>query len=497
MDAIALERPAARLISRRAAGHYLAAAVIMPIYGIQVCPFVASLSPRQVVLPITALLFVLYVLRRPLCAAWVETAPPLLRIKRTFILEFGLFVCAAAALTLFNTLVYGFPLVSGLKLTVGLLALGFFCAVDLSLEKERDLAQKVMREGLKLDPGENYFPLSKKFSFFASASALLVIGVVFLLINKDLDWIVDVGNEIPLAEAQKIILAEFAFVLAVLLPHLVNIILSYSRNLKVFFENENGVLEGVTKGRLDGAVPVSSNDEFGVMAKHTNWMVRGLRERTEEVHRTRDVTILTLASLAETRDNETGAHILRTQRYVKALAVRLTGHPRFADALDPETVDLLYKSAPLHDIGKVGIPDRILLKPGKLTEEEFEIMKTHAQLGSDALAVAEKELGTTSFLRIAREISLAHHEKWDGSGYPGGLKGSDIPVSGRLMAVADVYDALISKRVYKPAFSHEKACGIIKEGIGAHFDPDVVEAFFEAEDDFKAIAEKYNDGRYS
>ncbi len=497
MDGIALERPTARLKSRRPAGHYIAAAVVMPIYGIQVCPFVESLSPRQVVLPIAVLLLSLYLLRRPLSSAWVGKAPLLLRIKRTFILEFGLFAFAAAALTLFNMVVYGFPLVSGLKLTVGLLALGFFCAVDLALEKERILALKVVHEGLKLDPGENYFPLSKKFSFFASACAILVIGVVFLLINKDLDWIVDVGNTIPLYEAQRTILAEFVFVLAVLLPHLINIILSYSRNLKVFFENENGVLEGVTQGRLDGAVPVSSNDEFGVMAKHTNWMVRGLRERTEEVHRTRDVTILTLASLAETRDNETGAHILRTQRYVKALAARLTGHPRFARTLDPETVDLLYKSAPLHDIGKVGIPDRILLKPGKLTDEEFEIMKTHAQLGAEALAVAEKELGTTSFLRIAREISLSHHEKWDGSGYPGGLKGDDIPASGRLMAVADVYDALISKRVYKPAFSHDKASGIIQEGRGAHFDPDVVEAFLKAEEDFKDIAEKYKDTGHS
>jgi len=184
---------------------------------------------------------------------------------------------------------------------------------------------------------------------------------------------------------------------------------------------------------------------------------------------------------------------LRTQRYVRALAIELKDHTTFADYLDEETIDLLYKSAPLHDIGKVGIPDAILLKPGKLTDEEFVIMKTHAQIGADALAIAEEGLGTNSFLTFAREISLAHHEKWDGSGYPAGLKGVEIPCSGRLMAVADVYDALISKRVYKPAFSHEKAKRIIIEGRGTHFDPDIVDAFIAAEELFCGIAKQYGD----
>jgi len=229
--------------------------------------------------------------------------------------------------------------------------------------------------------------------------------------------------------------------------------------------------------------------------KDQNAFLEGeVAKRTREVQVIQDVTIMAMGSLAETRDNETGNHIRRTQHYVRALAKKLQSNPRFASFLDEPTVELLFKSAPLHDIGKVGIPDNVLLKPGKLTAEEFEIMKTHTTLGRDAIAVAEKALGTpSSFLRLAREIAHYHQEKWDGSGYPDGLKGEQIPLSARLMAVADVYDALISRRVYKPAFPHEKAVEIIKEGRGKHFDPDMTDAFLEIADEFKQIATVFLD----
>ncbi|MBJ7552259.1 response regulator [Marinomonas ostreistagni] len=218
-------------------------------------------------------------------------------------------------------------------------------------------------------------------------------------------------------------------------------------------------------------------------------------ERTQEVFLTQNVTIHALASLAETRDNETGNHIRRTQHYVKTLATKLMADGHHLDELNDENIDLLFRSAPLHDIGKVGIPDHILLKPGKLDVDEFEIMKTHAQLGAQALAVANDAVGEsdTSFLRFAREIAECHHEKWDGSGYPKGLKGEDIPISGRIMALADVYDALISERIYKPAFSHEKAKGIILDGREKHFDPKVVDAFLATELAFIEIAEQFKD----
>jgi putative two-component system response regulator len=216
--------------------------------------------------------------------------------------------------------------------------------------------------------------------------------------------------------------------------------------------------------------------------------------RTREVQAIQDVTILTMASLAETRDNETGNHIRRTQHYVKALAIKLRDHPRFAGYFTNHVIDLLFKSAPLHDIGKVGIPDKILLKPGKLTPDEFEIMKTHTTLGRDAIEQAERQLGTpVEFLKVAKEIAYSHQEKWDGSGYPEGLAGDGIPVSARLMAVADVYDALISRRVYKPAFPHERAVEMIAEGRGKHFDPDITDAFLEIREDFRTIAKRFAD----
>jgi putative two-component system response regulator len=207
-----------------------------------------------------------------------------------------------------------------------------------------------------------------------------------------------------------------------------------------------------------------------------------------------DVTILAMASLAETRDSETGHHIRRTQFYVKALAEKLRGHPRFAWFLTDANINMLFKSAPLHDIGKVGISDRILLKPGRLDPHEFEIMKTHTTLGHDAIEHAEKLLGTNvEFLSCAKTIALSHQEKWDGSGYPQGLAGDDIPIAARLMAVADVYDALISRRVYKQAVSHEKAVRIMIENRGTHFDADMIDAFVEIQNEFRAIAQRFAD----
>ncbi len=204
------------------------------------------------------------------------------------------------------------------------------------------------------------------------------------------------------------------------------------------------------------------------------------------------VTIRALAHLAETRDPETGNHILRTQNYVQRLAMALRTHPRFSATLSDHYIELLVLSAPLHDIGKVGIPDHILLKPGKLTPDEWTIMQTHAQIGSAAIEQAEQDIDTQlEFLTLAKEISHWHHEKWDGSGYPDGLAGDAIPISARLMALADVFDALISRRVYKESMSFETARDIITAGHGKHFDPDVVDAFLANFDQFVAIAVHY------
>jgi adenylate cyclase len=218
-----------------------------------------------------------------------------------------------------------------------------------------------------------------------------------------------------------------------------------------------------------------------------------VKERTRELAMVQEATIESMSSLTETRDPRTGEHIRRTQNYIRLLAEYLKHHPRFRPYLDDETIDLLCKSAPLHDIGKVGVSDRILLKPGRLTDQEFEEMKRHTIYGRDTILAAERKLGNTSFLRFAREIAYTHHERWDGSGYPEGLKGEQIPVPGRLMALADSYDALTSKRVYKPQIPHEKAVEIIIEEKGSHFDPEVVDAFLEIQENFRQIALKYAD----
>ncbi|MCF8178093.1 MAG: HD domain-containing protein [Sulfuritalea sp.] len=220
-----------------------------------------------------------------------------------------------------------------------------------------------------------------------------------------------------------------------------------------------------------------------------------LLAKTVEVVAIQDVMIMAMCSLSEARDNETGNHIKRTQLYVRELAKHLQQHERFSSFLDDETVEALFKVAPLHDIGKVGIPDAILLKPGKLTADEFEIMKTHTTLGGNAIALSgeDNRLQDNSYLVLARQIATGHHEKWDGSGYPNGLKANDIPISARLMAVADVYDALISRRIYKDGFSHEHAVGMIVEGRGKHFDPDVVDALLQIQPVFQGIAQQYSD----
>ncbi len=216
--------------------------------------------------------------------------------------------------------------------------------------------------------------------------------------------------------------------------------------------------------------------------------------RTKEVSHVQDVTVFALASLAEARDNETGKHIKRTQHYMKLLASALQEHQQFKGNLSDKVIDLYFKTAPLHDIGKVGIPDHILLKPGKLTPEEFDIMKTHTRIGRNAIRNAEKLLNAPApFLFYAREIAYTHHEKWNGSGYPEGISGENIPVSGRIMAIADVYDALVTKRVYKPAFTHAEAKAIMKEDSGRHFDPEMIAVFLEIADQFYEISQRYRD----
>jgi putative two-component system response regulator len=234
---------------------------------------------------------------------------------------------------------------------------------------------------------------------------------------------------------------------------------------------------------------------------HNHWLEAEVERRTRENATTLELSLSMLAGMVETRDVETGNHTLRTQLYVEALANRLRQDPRFAPLLTPSEVGRMVKAAPLHDIGKIGIPDAILLKPGPLTSEEFEIMKTHSRMGADAIAHSIERVlqthgqdlpsaETLAFLETARQMALWHHERWNGHGYPDGLVGENIPLCARLMAVADVFDAVTMKRVYKEAMPTDQAVTLILEGRGSHFDPDVVDVFESLSDELSEMAHR-------
>jgi putative two-component system response regulator len=248
----------------------------------------------------------------------------------------------------------------------------------------------------------------------------------------------------------------------------------------------------VLRARVDTHLQLRHSREL--LKQQRNLLEHVVEEVTAELSQMLDAMIWALASLAETREYETANHLRRVQHYVVALARQLQRHARFSEELSDANIKSLYKAAPLHDIGKVSIPDAILLKPGPLTPAEFSVMKMHTVYGRDAIVNVENHLGyTNTFLRYAREITYSHQEKYDGTGYPEGLAGEAIPMAARIMSVADVYDALISKRVYKPAFTHETAMEMIRQVSGEHFDPDVVDAMLAAEEEFRAIAERYAD----
>ncbi|MDU2064510.1 MAG: HD domain-containing protein [Sporomusaceae bacterium] len=288
------------------------------------------------------------------------------------------------------------------------------------------------------------------------------------------------------------------------LPALIRIPLIFLANQSDF----TNIAEGLALGAVD-YIPKPFDPALFLTRIHThitlkqtqdflkdknNYLETEISQRIKEMAALQEITIVAMASLAETRDHETTGHIQRVSEYIRELALELRPHKRFRHNLTPETIRLLVKSAPLHDIGKIGIPDRILLKPSALAPEEFEIIKTHTQIGRQAIDRAEAVLGMSDpLLDKAKEIAYFHHEKWNGAGYPEGLSGDKIPLSARLMAVADVYDALTSKRIYKEPVSHETAVQEIVAESGKHFDPDIVAAFLSRSHRFEEISQILHD----
>lgn len=246
---------------------------------------------------------------------------------------------------------------------------------------------------------------------------------------------------------------------------------------------------------LPVAVPVLVASLVLAMGFATRYALqqRHVRRWRRQLENARQVTIESMAAVAETRDPETGAHIKRTQHYVRAIARRLRHSGAHAATLSDEYIQLLFLSAPLHDIGKVGVPDRILLKPGPLTADEWVVMKRHAEFGRQIILSTSRNIEGDNFLAMASEIAATHHEKWDGSGYPAGLRGDAIPLTGRIMAVADIYDALINRRCYKPPFPHAQAMQMMRRMRGTTFDPMVLDAFLAIEDEITRIAAEFRD----
>lgn len=273
-----------------------------------------------------------------------------------------------------------------------------------------------------------------------------------------------------------------------------------TKNIPVIFitamDNEEDEARGLDLGAVDFITkPFQPRLVRARVANHvklkqyTDGLNKLVNEKTRELYDSRSATVDCLATLAETRDNETGGHIQRTKTGVLILAKRIRTLYPDSWNLDDDTIELFHTCAPLHDVGKVGVPDNILKKPGRLTKEEFEEMKKHTTLGYETLVTAEKAMKRKSkFLHTGAIMAYTHHERWDGKGYPRALSGEDIPHSGRLMALADVYDALTWPRVYKPAFSHEKSRDIIVEGRGTQFDPAVVDAFLAEEENFRKLS---------
>lgn len=294
-------------------------------------------------------------------------------------------------------------------------------------------------------------------------------------ISNVVSLVTEIRDENCFDDYSKMLLDKFASNVDIKIQNklMTELMLKYSE-LSASFEEKNQLLK--------------ENEEN--LQKYNDQLEDLVNKKVEENSNSQMATIFALVKLSESRDDDTGAHVDRTSSLCKLMAQCLRKTSEYGDIIDEVYIDNIFKASPLHDIGKVGIPDSILLKPGKLTPEEFEIMKTHVIKGYETLSEVQDKYTHNSFLKMGMDITKNHHEKWDGSGYPQGLKDNTIPLAGRIMAIVDVYDALRSKRVYKEAFSHETSCKIIEEGSGKHFDPILVEVFLENQKQFEEIHDK-------
>lgn len=476
--------------TKRLLAHYCAFIGIFTLYGYKVCPFIDDLSIIEVIMPALAAIAMHYGIRSvslPRMPRDDITA----QAKSIFKLDWSLFTSLGLIIATYNSVIYGFPAGSGAKVTLIFIVLGLYIALDLALRRDLETAKTLSASGRDFPISARFLPYETKFMLF-SAMNIAVMGLISVLVAiKDLVWVRDA--DLSENQIQALVFFDTSVVLSILSAYVLLVIKQYSNKIKFALDQENKTLRAVQKGDLTSRVTVVSNDEFGHLACLTNSMVSQLKRSIDEVARNKSATIQAFIALAAKRDNETGLHLTRTQIYVRLLAEHMEKSPTFRTLLDHETVETIVSAAPLHDIGKVGIPDAILCKPGRLNSDEFAIMQTHTSIGAEALHEANEKLGGSPFIHTAIEIAEFHHEKWDGTGYPHRLAGEAIPLSARIMAVADVYDAIRSQRVYKPARSHEDARNILLDGAGSHFDPQIITAFAAVEEAFEDIAERFKD----
>jgi response regulator RpfG family c-di-GMP phosphodiesterase len=459
--------------------HYLISVIALAFYGEKVCPLLESLGVLDWSIRLTTVFAILFLIR-PLLIKWlVLKVNWKYQAQNQFIVEWSLFLTGAGILGYYNSYENYFDLVSGMKVLLGCATFGFFAAADMALERQKIISATTNLVDWKTHSAKVSFPITAKLTGIAVFSLLFMSLILFLVFLKDLYWLLDLDQE-GFESGKDKFLTELMFVGVVILTELINLIFSFCRNLKLFFNKQNSSMEAVSNGNLEQPVQITSQDEFGVMGCHTNFMIEMLEKRNRELEKTRQEIIERLGRAAEYRDNETGMHVIRMSHFSEALAKQAN--------LSKEECDLILQASPMHDVGKIGIPDNILLKPGKLEGEEWTTMQTHVEVGASILSGSDSKI-----MQLAEEIAATHHEKYNGTGYPKGLKGEEISLAGRIIPICDVFDALTSERPYKKAWTVENAINLLKEEKGKHFDPDLVDKFISILPEILAIKEKYSE----
>jgi response regulator RpfG family c-di-GMP phosphodiesterase len=463
----------------RITAHYIFSIIILAIYGERVCPIIESIGQLDWTIRLTVVFTAIFCIR-PLIVKWViAKAHWQKQPQRQFFLEWFLFLVGASILAWYNSYENYADIVSTGKVFLGCTTFGFFIACDMALERQKLITGNLEIMDLSEHDAKVAFPITAKLVAIAVFSLIFMTSIMALVFLKDLYWFIDLEQD-NYREGSVTFMRELFFVGGVILAEMTNLIFSFCRNLKQHFNNQNTSMEAVSKGDLNRYVMISSQDEFAVMGRYTNFMIEMLKERNRQLEETRQEIIQRLGRAAEYRDNETGMHVVRMSHFSEALAKKAN--------LSKEQCDLILQASPMHDVGKIGIPDNVLLKPGKLVGEEWTKMQSHVEVGAAILSGSDSPL-----MQLAEEIAATHHEKYDGTGYPNGLKGEEISIEGRIVPICDVFDALTSVRPYKKAWTVEDAINLIKKEKGKHFDPDLVDKFVSILPEILEIRERYSE----